>query len=68
MALISQMMLKLEGKPLVLDVPADKDELINWLTSIGFIRQRDFVRMYMNSNPCPGKTENQFLICGPEFG
>lgn len=66
--LISHKLLKLAGKPLVLDVLADKKELIHWLSSIGFTRQRDFVRMYLHTNPCKGKTENQFLICGPEFG
>jgi ribosomal protein S18 acetylase RimI-like enzyme len=66
--LISQTLLKLAGKPLVLDVSTEKVELINWLNSIGFVRQRDFVRMYLNENLCPGKPENQFLICGPEFG
>lgn len=66
--LISQTLLKLAGKPLVVDVPAEKVELVNWLNSIGFVHQRDFVRMYQNQNPCAGKPENQFLICGPEFG
>jgi predicted N-acetyltransferase YhbS len=66
--LISQTLLKLAGKPVVVDVPAEKVELVNWLNSIGFVRQRDFVRMYLNENLCPGKPENQFLICGPEFG
>jgi GNAT superfamily N-acetyltransferase len=66
--LISQTLLKLAGKPLVVDVPAEKVELINWLNSIGFVRERDFVRMYLNENSCTGKPENQFLICGPEFG
>ena len=66
--LISQTLLKLDGKLLLLDVPANKVELINWLNSIGFVRQRDFVRMYLNENLYPGKPENQFLICGPEFG
>jgi len=66
--LISQTLLRLAGKPLVVDVPAQNIELINWLNSIGFVRQRDFVRMYLNENLCPGKPENQFLICGPEFG
>ena len=66
--LISQTLLKLAGKPLVVDVPTQNIELINWLNSIGFVRQRDFVRMYLNQNLCPGKPENQFLICGPEFG
>jgi predicted GNAT family N-acyltransferase len=66
--LISQTLLKLAGKPLMLDVPAEKVELINWLNSIGFVRQRDFVRMFLNENLCQGKPEYQFLICGPEFG
>jgi ribosomal protein S18 acetylase RimI-like enzyme len=66
--LISQTLLRLDGKLLLLDVPANKVELINWLNSIGFVRQRDFVRMYLNENLCQGKPENQFLICGPEFG
>jgi GNAT superfamily N-acetyltransferase len=66
--LISQTLLKLAGKPLVVDVPTNKVELINGLNSIGFVRQRDFVRMYLNENLCPGKPENQFLICGAEFG
>lgn len=66
--LISQTLLKLDGKLLLLDVPANKVEFVNWLNSIGFVRQRDFVRMYLNQNLIPGKPENQFLICGPEFG
>jgi GNAT superfamily N-acetyltransferase len=66
--LISQTLLKLAGKPLVVDVLANKAELVNWLNSIGFVHQRDFVRMYQNKNHNPGKPENQFLICGPEFG
>lgn len=68
MVLISQSLLNFSGTPLVVDVPADKIELINWLNSIGFVTQRDFARMYLNTNLCLGKTTNQFLICGPEFG
>jgi hypothetical protein len=60
--------LKLNVDPIEVDVPANQVELINWLKSIGFTKQRDFVRMYLNENPYPGKPENQFLICGPEFG
>ncbi len=67
-ALISSALANLAGQPVVLDVPADKDELIRWLSSMGFKVQRHFVRMYLQTNPCPGKKEEQFLICGPEFG
>ncbi len=66
--LISKSLEKLIGKPVVIDIPDDKKELVKWLESIGFSKQRMFVRMYMNENPFPGIPENQFLICGPEFG
>jgi GNAT superfamily N-acetyltransferase len=66
--LISHILVKHTGQPVVVDVHADKIELIAWLNKIGFIRQRDFVRMYLNQNLYPGNPENQFLICGPEFG
>lgn len=59
---------KLSGKPVVIDIPDDKKELIKWLKSIGFSTQRHFIRMYQNENLLPGIPENQFLICGPEFG
>lgn len=56
------------SKPVAIDIPADKTELTAWLESIGFIKQRDFTRMYLGKNPYPGKPEFQFLIGGPEFG
>jgi GNAT superfamily N-acetyltransferase len=58
----------LEGKPVVVDVLSDKVDLVNWLTNMGFIRQRYFTRMYRNHNPFPGHANNQYMICGPEFG
>ena len=67
-ALISKVLESLSDQPVALDVHEDKKELIEWLESIGFIRQRQFVRMYLKNNPYPGKVENQFLIIGPEFG
>ncbi len=61
----------LEGLPhqsVVVDVLCDKLELLEWLKTIGFIKQREFIRMYKNNNPFPGIIDKQFLICGPEFG
>jgi hypothetical protein len=52
----------------VVDVLNDKKQLINWLNAFGFRSQRHFVRMYLDANPLPGRPENQYLICGPEFG
>lgn len=66
--LILKALKQLQHKPAVVDVLNDKEDLINWLSSIGFIKQRQFVRMYKNENPNPGIVENQYLICGPEFG
>lgn len=66
--LISQILEKNAIQPIVVDVLAEQSELIYWLDKIGFTEQRDFVRMYLNENPFPGKPEHQFLICGPEFG
>jgi GNAT superfamily N-acetyltransferase len=66
--LISKCLIGLANQPAVVDVLWDKSELVDWLISIGFTRQRDFVRMYKGENPSPGKTEKLFLICGPEFG
>jgi hypothetical protein len=68
MVLISKAIEDLTDKSVAVDILCDKTELIEWLNSIGFFRQRDFVRMYKNENPFPGKIADQFLICGPEFG
>jgi len=67
-ALISKMLKESERKPLVVDVLNDKVELMHWLTSLGFSSQRSFMRMYQRINPFPGTIDNQYLICGPEFG
>lgn len=67
-ALISEALKSLCDQSVTLDVQFDKIELIEWLESIGFIRQRQFVRMYLKSNPYPGKVKNQYLIIGPEYG
>ncbi|MCW3105628.1 MAG: family N-acetyltransferase [Segetibacter sp.] len=66
--LISKALASLNDQPVVVDVLHDKEELINWLNSIGFIEQRHFIRMYKDENPFPGEIDKQYLICGPEFG
>lgn len=66
--LISKSLSHLKDKPIVVDVLNDKEDLIHWLRSIGFIKQREFVRMYRGNNPFPGNKDKQYLICGPEFG
>jgi len=67
-ALLSKSLVYLANKPIVLDVPEDKEKLINWLESAGFTKQRFFVRMYLAKNPFPGNINSQYLISGPEYG
>ncbi len=58
----------LNDQNIAIDILEDKVDLISWLESIGFVKQREFVRMYLKSNPYPGIVNNQYLISGPEFG
>jgi len=67
-SLLATALKKLIGQPVAVDVLSDKEELIDWLTSIGFSKQRNFTRMFRKENPFPGMTSRQYLICGPEFG
>ena len=66
--LITKALADLIMQPVVVDVLCDKEELIAWLNSIGFIKQRHFIRMYKKENCFPGVIDKQYLICGPEFG
>jgi ribosomal protein S18 acetylase RimI-like enzyme len=66
--LISTVLKSHENEPVAVDVLHDKEDLIKWLTTIGFEKQRQFSRMYLHKNPFPGMVENQYLICGPEYG
>jgi len=68
MILIKQAFKSLINKPVALDILQDKEELIMWLESAGFVKQRHFSRMYLKINPYPGIVKNQYLISGPEFG
>jgi len=63
--LISAALEPFHSRPVGIDVLSDKTELINWLESIGFVKQRDFVRMFLGKNPYPGLPEFQYLISGP---
>ena len=66
--LITKALKKLTNQPIIVDVLYDKEDLLTWLNSIGFIKQRHFIRMYKRENTLPGLTGKQYLICGPEFG
>jgi GNAT superfamily N-acetyltransferase len=66
--IISKALRNLSNQSVAVDVLYDKEDLLAWLTSIGFKKQRHFIRMYKKENPFPGETGKQYLICGPEFG
>jgi len=66
--LISKALQNLINRPVTVDVLYDKENLINWLSKIGFTKERHFIRMYKNENHFPGNIDRQYLICGPEFG
>ena len=66
--LIANALQKLTHQAVIVDVLDDKEETLTWLNSIGFVKQRHFIRMYKKENTRPGITGNQYLIGGPEFG
>ena len=67
-ALIKSAINQITGQAVVVDIPADKSEIKEWLEECGIIAQRPFERMYLEHNPYPGITEFQYLISGPELG
>jgi hypothetical protein len=67
MSLVRTALQAIKG-PVIIDIPHHSKEWVLWLTSIGFIEQRPFVRMYRGSNSTPGRMKNHFAILGPEFG
>jgi len=66
--LISKALESLNHQPVALDILEDKEEIIKWLESLGFTKQRHFIRMYLKSNSSCGLIKYQYLISGPEFG
>ena len=66
--LIAASLGKLKDQPVILDIPQDKKDLINWLESLGFQKQRHFTRMFLKINSHKGFTNKYYLISGPEYG
>ena len=56
------------GRPVLIDAPEHTPSWIGWLESIGFRRERPFMRMYRGMPPPTAIPEFQFAIAGPEFG
>jgi GNAT superfamily N-acetyltransferase len=58
----------LANRAVVVDVLSDKEDLVKWLISLGFVAQRHFVRMFKEQNYFSGRSDKYYLICGPEVG
>ncbi len=56
------------GRPVLVDIFQDKASLKALLSSLGFVVQRSFTRMYLKHNPHPVSRQNYYLIAGPELG
>jgi creatinine amidohydrolase/Fe(II)-dependent formamide hydrolase-like protein len=55
------------GRAIVLDVPDAQSDFLQWLSRLGFVKQRPFIRMVRGGN-APDSAEQMFTICGPELG
>jgi len=67
-AVVQAALVELVGQPAVIDATSRDPQWQSWLSSLGFIEQRPFIRMLKGSNPHPGLPARQFAICGPEWG
>jgi len=67
-ALMGSAINQITGRAVVVDIPADKSDIMHWLEVHGFNAQRPFERMFFHTNPHPGNIENLYLIAGPELG
>lgn len=56
------------ARPVIIDVLNHNPQWVAFLSSMGFTRQRSFIRMYRGSNRYPGVPGNQYAIAGLEFG
>lgn len=57
----------LVGRAVVFDVPDAQSVFLQWLNSLGFVKQRSFIRM-CRGDTMSGMPEQTFAICGPEIG
>lgn len=54
-------------RPFILDVPPHAS-WVGWLTSLQFVVQRPFIRMYRGERRYHERPDQTFAIAGPEFG
>ena len=52
----------------IIDSLDDQISFNAFIKSLGFQKQRPFIRMYLGRHPFPGQPKFQYLIAGPELG
>jgi GNAT superfamily N-acetyltransferase len=55
-------------KFVIVDTLLNRESWATFLSELGFVEQRPFVRMYLGELRHPGQPERQFAIAGPEIG
>ena len=58
---------QLEGKQIAIDATRVDQHWLAWLTSVGFVEERMFARMFRQGDMHPGMPARQYAITGPEF-
>lgn len=58
----------LAARSFVIDVPGKAASWIGWLESVGFVRERPFLRMCRGGGAPARDSALEFAIAGPEFG
>lgn len=58
----------IDGKFALIDINLKNKQWFDLLISLGFIEERQFIRMYLKANPYPGNHKQVWAISGPELG
>lgn len=67
-ALLESVLAAQPDRRFYLDVPDDRQEWRNVLSSLGFAIERPFLRMHRGALVTPGRPSAMYAIAGPEFG
>lgn len=67
-SLLTRTSLTLDGKPALIDVSLSNKQWVDWLIGLGFIEERQFIRMYLKENSYIGNHKQVWAISGPELG
>ena len=66
-SLVTHCCLQMEGRRVAIDATRLDADWLAWLTSVGFLEERTFVRMFRQGDAPPGIPARQYAVTGPEF-